>query len=143
MLIMSHQSDKGHLPHLARVFWERNIPYNWVVSDSWKILSYVTFSKTQKQLFFPKKTIDLSLLFICDTHGGVSNDFLQANTSIVCQYENKTVTQMKEKHTFISCYVARQICLTVINIKKNLSVSVIFKKINELLLCVRYKVHKH
>ena len=29
-----------------------------------------------------------------------------------------------------------------VGIKKNLSMSVIFKKIDELLLCVRYKVHK-
>ena len=52
----------------------------------------------------------------------------------------KTVTQIEREHTFITCYVARQICSTVINIKKNLSVSVIFKKIDELLLYVKYKV---
>ena len=53
MLIMSHQSDTGHLPHLARVFSEKNIPYTWVVSDSWKILGYVNFLQNSKTTFFP------------------------------------------------------------------------------------------
>ena len=55
----------------------------------------------------------------------------------------KTVTQIEREHTFITCYVARQICSTVINIKKSLSVSVIFKKIDELLLYVKYRVSRN
>ena len=58
----------------------------------------------------------------------------------------KTVTQIEREHTFITCYVARQICSTVINIKKTclcIAVSVIFKKIDELLLYVKYRVSRN
>ena len=111
MLIMSHQSDKGHLPHLARVFSEKNIPYNWVVSNSWKILGYVTFSKTQKQLFFSLRRLQICPYCSSVIHLGTwgsryvgsfkTNDFLQilTYTAIVCQYENKNShTNWKRTH---------------------------------------------
>ena len=74
-----------------------------------------------------------------------TNDFLQilTYTAIVCQYENKNShTNWKRTH-FHYMLCCKTNLFNSHQHKKNLSVSVIFKKIDELLLYVKYRVSRN